>query len=359
MDVGDTYDASKIVGIAPSAAKGRDTSQGKLDVDFPRAGSLSKRIEDALKKRLGPRAGKPQRRYSPSTKEYLGWAVPKPDDDVLNKLFGGRGDAWERYYELLNQGWDQNQTLASVYPTGWYSVTRFQANRSIKKHAVKFFPSDARLKDALSLEFPDFVARMLHSDNQKLLRYLEVKSKEFVNFTSFVDSETDTGEDLRLYRDGCMPSFDKDIRLSTSLCVPEERIQLHEAIRRASETIVGQLDSNAVSMQSTDAFEKACQAFEKVPAEFAYPVESSQALDVRAYRALSRRINRKVAGDDYADIVIHNSTRSMWRESSLKNALDMVEEAKVNLLTSLQTWKRPSEESSKTSIFDGYDYKRM
>ena len=165
-----------------------------------------------------------------------------------------------------------------------------------------------------------------------------------------------TGDVLSLYRDGCTPSFDEDVRLSTSLCVPEERLQLHVAIRTASESIVGQLDSSAPSMQRSDAFEMACQSFE--PCKFPYVVDSSQALAVRVYRTLNRRINSKIVGDEYEDVVVHNSTRSMWKEFYLTKAIEMVEEEKMNLLASLQAWKE-SEDSSNPSIFDGYDYKRM
>jgi hypothetical protein len=109
-------------------------------------------------------------------------------------------------------------------------------------------------------------------------------------------------------------------------------------------------------MQRSDAFEMACQSFE--PCKFPYVVDSSQALAVRVYRTLNRRINSKIVGDEYEDVVVHNSTRSMWREFYLTKAIEMVEEEKMNLLASLQAWKESSD-SSNPSIFDGYDYKRM
>jgi len=359
MDASDSAAFSDTIGIAPNGSEEMRKKRYnvtiktkkkvvKLDVVNGLHGSVTQKIQKALSRHLGSNVRHLRRNFEES--QYQGWIVDKPRRKILQTLFEESGQEWQEYYDRLNIGWD-SMPYSSVYPCGWYSVTRFKASSTVHGQKVQFTPSDEALSP-IYLTFPEFVNMFLHVENPDLLAYLKSKSSKYMPS----DEDTEDGSSS-LYRDGCMPSVGIE-RLSTTLCVPEERKTLHLAIQSASEEVLRQMDGRAAAMESPAAFEEACQLFEKVPADYSYDVDSSQTLDVRAYRALNRRINRRIAdAHDYDDIVVHNSSRSMWRGEVLQDALAMVDAVKLDLSSSLQGWKAATS-GTRASVFDAYDYKR-
>ena len=399
----DKYERWKIVGIAPSATKGKvrynisRSSTRTLDVHLPTLqNSWSMKIKKAMIHRLGAKAGVPVRTYT-QTREYLGWAVQKPPKNKLRTLFGGDGEKWEHYYNLLNEGWGDSVDVACVYPTGCYSVSQFTSNRrELTNEGLPFKPTENLESMVLSLS--DFSDKMLHKDNPELLEYLKNnKCREYNDLygieesesdvevevesesESEVDSEsememyagvdTESEEDFeasssRVFRDGCVPSYycadaESQIagpRKSTTLQIPPQRAELHRKLLRASETVSARISNDVAAMHSNVSFEAACQAFEKTPADCLHAFDKKQSLDVRAYRALNRRINRLIfAKYEETHFVVNDSSRSMWKLPPLKEALDMVDGTKVELVDFLQSWGSTAVDPSDIA-FDGFDF---
>lgn len=364
-----------VMGIAPSRnvadldIKPTDRPSNVPQEIFRARSKVSKEILRRLKGLINPVLSGDIQRDFDKDKTYNGW-VAKTERTLA--FPDKNSPEWIRYKTLMNKSWETVSRKTSVYPSGWYSVTPYRAEwRNGKMQVQALLPTasvedDARLVPT-GISFEEFVEMFLRKDNAALRKYLE-GSRDPWYYKKYLEQSTDDevdfgpSESLVLVRDGCVPLSacgDSDDQIeaplvSTRLGVPEERKKLHMAVLEASEVVPLRIPSETQAMQSTEHFEAACQAFEKTPEKCAYEVGVGQALDVRAYRALNRRINRRIA-DKYngSDFIVHHSSRSMWKEEPLRDALAMVEPTKVDLVEALKNWGASAERPSR---FEGFDY---
>ena len=355
------------VGIAPN----RNPIDKKWDVlarTKKRQASVTPtdKIKQNLKKRMNISKKRIEiARFIDSNGLYNGWY----SDMKRDKLFPKRTTEWQKYIQMLNMGYETISSN-SVYPSGWYAATRYKlkkiSRRAKLRETYKFEPllptSEPQRDERLpvqALTFPIFVKMFLHKDsNPELIKRLQTKDNANAN-----DIEFDAPSS-RVFRDGCVPSsacgdVENHVaapRKSTTLQIPPERAELHLKLVHASESVPARISSDVPAMRNEISFEAACQAFEKTPDDCLKTVEPKQSLDVRAYRALNRRINRTI-GNKYGEKegIMHSSSRSMWKQRPLREALDMVDSTEVELVDYLLKWHKPVTESIDVA-FDGFDF---